>query len=494
MTERILCESLRTKIVSAEDAARLVQNNMVVGTSGFAISGYPTQVPAAIAARAQAGEALGITLITGASVGDDLDGVLARANVIKRRYPYQGNASLRKLINQNQVAYADMHLSQVPEWIADGFFGPIDLGIIEVAKIDEEGNLYPTTSVGITDTLARYAKKLIIEVNSAQSLDLAGMHDIFSPGTAPNTQPVPIVATADRVGVPYIPCSPDKIAAIVCTNAPEPGSSLQPVHDNHRLMAQHLIHFLENEQKRGRLQDPLPPLQSGVGSVANAVLNGFLDSNFRHLNFYSEVIQDGVLDLLDAGIADFASATALSLSPVRLRQFQKDIIHYKDKLMLRPMGISNSGEVIRRLHVIAMNTAIEFDIYGNINSTHIRGSHVMNGIGGSGDFARNAGLTVFFSESTAKNGTVSCVVPFCSHIDHTEHDVDIIVTEQGLADLRGLSPVERAHAIINNCAHPMFRDVLTRYVESAISSGGAQHIPHNLSEALTSIVDMGTAQ
>lgn len=479
MAERILCEPLRDKIMSAQDAAQLVQNNMVVGMSGFTLCGYPKQVPSAIAARVQAGEELGITVITGASVGDDLDGVLARSNVIKRRYPYQSNKALRERINKNQISYVDMHLSQVPEWISEGFFGPVDLGIIEVTKIDQDGNLYPSTSVGMTDTLVRCAKKLIVEVNSAQSLDLAGMHDIFSPGMYPDAQPVPIVAPSDRVGLPYIPCAQEKIAAIVCTNIPDPGSPLQPVHDNHRLMAEYLVEFLQNEQKYGRMQDPLPPLQSGVGSVANAVLSGFLDGRFRHLNFYSEVIQDGILDLLDAGIADFASATALGLSADRLDQFQGDIGRYKDKILLRPMGISNGGEVIRRLHVIAMNTAIECDIYGNINSTHIRGSRVMNGIGGSGDFARNAGLTVFFTESTAKNGSVSCIVPFCTHIDHTEHDVHIIVTEQGLADLRGLSPKERAQRIIEQCAHPKFRPALRRYLERAEQG----HIAHHLETA-----------
>ena len=190
-----------------------------------------------------------------------------------------------------------------------------------------------------------------------------------------------------------------------------------------------------------------------------------------------------LLDLLDAGIADFASATALGLSADRLEQFQGDIARYKDKILLRPMGISNGGEAIRRLHVIAMNTAVECDIYGNINSTHIRGTRVMNGIGGSGDFARNAGLTVFFTESTAKNGTVSCVVPFCTHIDHTEHDVMVLVTEQGVADLRWKSPRERAELIIENCAHPAFRPALRAYYEAACREGG--HTPHILDQAFS---------
>ncbi|TKI78799.1 acetyl-CoA hydrolase, partial [Bacillus wiedmannii] len=104
------------------------------------------------------------------------------------------------------------------------------------------------------------------------------------------------------------------------------------------------------------------------------------------------------------------------------------------------------------------NTALELDIYGNVNSTHVLGTKMMNGIGGSGDFARNARLAIFVTKSIAKGGNISSIVPFVSHVDHTEHDVDVIVTEQGYADLRGLAPRERVELIIENCVHPMYRD------------------------------------
>jgi len=131
-----------------------------------------------------------------------------------------------------------------------------------------------------------------------------------------------------------------------------------------------------------------------------------------------------------------------------LKKFIDNIDFYKQHIILRPQEISNSPEIARRLGVIAMNTAIEADIYGNVNSTHIMGSRLMNGIGGSGDFARSAYLSIFMTGSTAKNGDISCIVPMCSHVDHTEHDVCVIVTEQGLADLRNKSPRERALEVI----------------------------------------------
>ncbi len=82
-------------------------------------------------------------------------------------------------------------------------------------------------------------------------------------------------------------------------------------------------------------------------------------------------------------------------------------------------------------------------------------------------FARNARLAIFVTKSIAKGGNISSIVPFVSHVDHTEHDVDVIVTEQGYADLRGLAPRERVELIIENCTHPMYRDQLRAYYEEA---------------------------
>ena len=95
----------------------------------------------------------------------------------------------------------------------------------------------------------------------------------------------------------------------------------------------------------------------------------------------------------------------------------------------------------------------------------------------------DAYLSIFVSKSTAKGGAISSVVPMVSHVDHTEHDVDILVTEHGLADLRGLAPRERARVVIANCAGPDWRDALTDYYERAVTRGG--HTPHLLEEALS---------
>jgi succinyl-CoA:acetate CoA-transferase len=250
-------------------------------------------------------------------------------------------------------------------------------------------------------------------------------------------------------------------------------------------MAENLIGFLESEVEMGRLPENLLPLQSGVGSVANAVLGGLCNSKFTDLNVYSEVLQDSVIDLMDCGKIKTASATSLTISPERMNDFKANFSKYKSHIILRPEEISNNPEIIRRLGVISMNTAIEADIYGHVNSTHIMGSKIMNGIGGSGDFTRNAYISIFTTASTARDGKISSIVPMVSHVDHTEHDVMVIVTENGVADLRGLSPKERAEKIIENCAHEDFKEMLWDYFKRAKEATNTSHSPHLLNEALS---------
>jgi len=123
-----------------------------------------------------------------------------------------------------------------------------------------------------------------------------------------------------------------------------------------------------------------------------------------------------------------------------------------------------------------MNTALEVDLYGNTNSTHICGTDLMNGIGGSMDFSRNGYISFIMCPSISKGGKISNIVPMCSHVDNTEHSVSIIVTDQGLADMRGLGPAQRAKNIIEKCAHPAYRPYLHRYLEKARKG----HLRHNL--------------
>jgi succinyl-CoA:acetate CoA-transferase len=322
------------------------------------------------------------------------------------------------------------------------------------------------------------------------------MHDIYY-GTRlpPDRVPIPLLRADDRIGTPYLACDPAKIIAIVETDSPDRNLPFSAPDESAQAIAYHLLDFLAHEVARGRLPESLLPIQSGVGNIANAVLTGLVESRFSNLTAFTEVIQDGMLDLLDSGKLRMASATAFSLSPEAAARINADMGRYRDRMILRPQEISNHPELIRRLGCIAMNGLIEADIYGNVNSTHVMGSRIQNGIGGSGDFARNAYVSIFMTPSTAKGGKISAIVPQASHVDHITQDVQVIVTEQGLADLRGLSPKQRATLIIERCAHPSYRPMLADYYARARAGAYGQQSPSLPGEALSwhqRFIDTGT--
>ncbi len=477
--------------MSAAQAAELIPVGANVGMSGFTGAGYPKAVPQALADRLAALHAAGQTdarigLWTGASTAPELDGALAQAQGIEMRLPYQSDPTCRQLINAGQMHYTDMHLSHVAQTVSSGVLGKLDVAVVEVAGILPDGRLIPSTSVGNNQTWLDEADHIILEVNFHQNPALEGMHDIAH-GTHPPSHrlPIPLLKASDRIGTPYLQCDLSKVIAVVITDHPDRHSAFDAPNDASFRIAEHIIDFLQHEVKAGRLPPELLPLQSGVGNIANAVLAGLNQGPFENLTAYTEVLQDGMLDMLRSGKLAFASATALSLGPEATAEFNNNIAFYRQRIVLRPEEVSNHPELIRRLGVIAMNAMIEADIYGNVNSTHIMGSGIMNGIGGSGDFARNAYLSFFMSPSVAKGGKISSIVPMVSHHDHTEHDVQVIVTEQGLADLRGLAPRQRAELIVERCAHPSFRPQLRDYMERARHSGAGLHTPHLLDEALS---------
>ncbi|GAB2787340.1 acetyl-CoA hydrolase/transferase family protein [Dyella kyungheensis] len=432
------------------------------------------------------GEPFRVRMLTGASTAPELDGALARADGIDLRLPYQSDPELRARINRGEMDYLDVHLSHVAQYAWFGFFGKIDLAVIEAAAIMPDGSLLASSSVGNNKTWLDLADKVIVEVNHWQPLELDGMHDIYY-GTAlpPNRRPIPLLKPDDRIGEKYLRLDPDKVIAVVETNAPDRNSAFAPLDDCSRQIAGHLIDFFRHEIAKGRLLPQLLPLQSGVGNIANAVLAGLRDGGFRGLSAYTEVIQDGMLDLLQDEVLSVASATSFSLSPAGIERFLANIDFFRQRIILRTQEISNHPELVRRLGCIAMNGMVEADLYGNINSTHVAGTSIINGVGGSGDFARNGFLSCFLTPSTAKNGAVSCIVPMVSHVDHTEHDVSVIVTEQGLADLRGLSPRQRAKVVIERCAHPGYRPMLQDYFDRAMQHSRGKHTPHLLQEALS---------
>ena len=471
------------RIMTAGEAANYINDGDGVGISGFTLSGTPKTVLPEVARRAEEAHAAGkpfkIDLYSGASTGDAIDGALTRAQAIRFRAPFISNSIVRNAINAKEITYTDLHLSLMAQDLRYGFMGKVDVAILEAVDITDDGKVYLTTAGGIGQTVANLADRIIIERNTYHHT--IGLHDVYEPADPPYRKEIPIYKADDRVGKPYVQVDPKKVVGIVEVNMPNEVVVFKELDEVTRKIGENVVDFILADMKRGIIPAEGLPIQSGIGNVANAVLKGLEDSNgIPPLYLYSEVLQDSVIKLMELGRVKAGSTCSLSLSRECLDHVYDNLDFFRDKLVLRPSEISNHPEIIRRLGIIAMNTAIEVDLYGCVNSSHICGTRLMNGIGGSGDFARNAYISIFTCPSTQKGGQISSIVPIVTHADHTEHDVNIVATEWGVADLRGKGPDERAKLLIEKCAHPDYKQLLWDYLK--ISKCG--HVSHNVAAAL----------
>lgn len=493
LLKRIRNKKLHSKIVPPEETIPLFRDGMYLGFSGFA-DGNPKLIPMVLADHVEKNNLQGqlrFNVFSGASIGRDVEDRWSSLQMTKERWPYQAADGTRSRLNRGELRMGDKHLSMFAQDLGYGFYtrdngGKLDIGLIEASAITEDGGIILTAAVGVCPEIVGLAEKIIIEINTAVP-SFEGMHDVVMPAAPPNKKPYLLTKVDDRIGTTYLPCDPDKIVAIVESKQIGVGRPFSDPDEKELAIADHIIEFFKHKVKQGRLPSNLLPLQSGVGSIANAVLSGLAKGPFSNLNVWTEVMQDTILDLIDNGKLDFASGASFALSKGGLHRLYNNWEKYTKNVVLRPSQISNHPELVRRLGLIAMNTPIEFDIYGHANSSLVGGSRMINGIGGAGDFIRNAYLSIMHSPSTRPSKIdptgISCVVPMAPHVDQTEHDLDVLVTEQGLADLRGLCPRDRAQVIIDKCVHPDYRPIMQEYLDRATREClaiGYGHEPHML--------------
>ncbi|MDA3950837.1 MAG: hypothetical protein PF508_16645 [Spirochaeta sp.] len=464
--------------VTAAEAAAAIRNGMTVAMSGYAMAGYPKAVVNALVERKRRGEELSFALVTGANA-PWLDETLGTAELLTARAPMIADRTLAAQSNAGTLRYVEQQMSRMARLLRRGSFGKIDVAVVEALGFDGDGNLIPTSSVGMTHHLMETAETIIVEINRAQPDRLRGLHDVHIPLPPPDTQPIPLTRVDQRIGTTALPVDREKIACIVETEIPERMGTEPKGTALTRKIADHLFDFLEGEYRHRR--GNLPPIQTGFGSIANSIADAFHDAPFRDLQFFCGGVTEPVMELLAAGKATALSMGGLGMSE-RVEEILAGIPDIERRLVIRNGDITNNAEVIGRLGLLALNTAIEIDIYGNVNSSHIAGSRVVNGIGGGAGFAQNAGLSVILIPSTAKNGAISNIVPMVSHQDIGEHDIDVVVTEHGVADLRGLDDGARAEVIIGNCASAEYREQLSSYLGSARQQCGGHH-PQLPSEA-----------
>jgi succinate CoA transferase len=457
-------------VLTPEEAASLIHHGDTVGFSGFTPAGAAKAIPLALAARAhtehKANRPFQIGVLTGASTGDSLDRALASADAISFRAPFQSDRVLRSLINSGRVRFIELHISMLPQMVRYGALGRLHWAVIEAAGLTSSGGILLSTSVGASPTFANCADKILIELNCRHSPRLLGMHDIFEPEDPPTRRELPIYAVHDRAGAPMFVVPASKIAGVVYTNAEDECEDCQPPDSVTEKIGDNIAHFLAGELRAGRIPRSFLPLQSGFGDTANSVLASLgRNPEIPPFEMFTEVLQNAAVPLLESGRCKFASTCALTFGPRTADRFFSNLDFFRARVVMRPQEISNHPELIRRLGVISVNTALEVDLLGNVNSTHILGRNLVNGIGGSGDFTRNAYLSIFSCPSTRKNGAVSTIVPLATHVDHSEHSVQVLVTEYGVADLRGRDPQDRARLLIEKCAHPEYREPLMHYLE-----------------------------
>lgn len=459
-----------TRITAAEGAA-MIKDGDNIGFSGFTPSGVPKAVTRELSKRAvaehEAGRPFAVGILTGASSCQSLEGDFAKARAIKFRAPFSTNADFRNHTNMGEIDYEDMHLGHMAERLRRGFYGNIDWAIIEVSAIEERDDVcraYLTSAGGIVPTIARMADRVILELNTFHSPEARRLHDVYECLEYPHRRPIPMLSVGDRIGTPYVEIDAGKIVGVVECCIPEEARSFKPSTAETDMIGRHVVDFFLSDMRAGRIPPCMFPIQSGVGVTGNAVMQAIgRCEDMPVVEVFSEVVQDAIIDLMLKGKISQASVAAMTVSNECLQRVYGEMDFFSRHLTLRPSELSNSAELIHRFGVIAMNTALECDIYGNENSSHVCGSRLMNGIGGSCDYERNGSISIFYTPSTAKDGKISAIVPMCSHIDSTEHDVDVIITEQGIADLRGKGPARRAEEIINNCAHPDYRPLLREY-------------------------------
>ena len=433
----------------------------------FFKSGISESGPRGTGPAQKSGEQLGIGLITGANA-PWLDELLGSAELITKKIPMCASRVLASQINAGKVVYVEQ-MSRMPRLLRNKCFGDIDVAVVEALAVTEEG-IIPTTAACFSSHYLEAAKEIIVEVNRAQPEELFGVHDIFVPKAPPEAEPIPILKCQDRIGTAFIPFDVSRISCVVETNIPEDDQSRAASTPELRSVAEKLIGFLKTEYA-SKYNGWIPPIQMGFGNLTTTVAEVLLDSDLTDLQFYCGGADESLLKLLLSGKASVVSTCGIAMND-RVRKLLKEIPDLRDKLIIRNSDMTNNPEVTARLGIIAVNTGIEVDIYGNVNASHIGGSRVVNGIGGGAGFARNSGLSVVMITSRRKGGAISNIVPMVSHQDICGHDVDVYMTENGVADVRGLDDLQTAERIISNCAPEEYKKQLFDYLETAKKAGG----------------------
>jgi succinyl-CoA:acetate CoA-transferase len=482
MLTRIEDAALRERIVDAGTAASFLCDGMTLGIGGTAACGYPKSVANALTERVRQGDKLALTVMAGANLGPEIDLAWTESKILKRRLPLQMTPACARQINSGEIAYPEMPLCRFPSLLNQGVLGDIDVAIVEALRIKKGGEIVLTNAVGAAPALLKRARHIIVEINTAQSDVFEGTHDIYLPEYRTGMA-IPITDPAQRIGSSTITVDIEKIKYIVWSDIADVEISYAPPDSNSIVISENLLNFLELELSRQKISR-LPPVQTGIGNMANHAARTLGMSNFKDIDFFCGVLQEANIELMASGKARALSTSAVVVNRRVRELLEADPKRTREHLVLRPMEVTNCPIPVSQMQIVALNSAIEIDIYGNLNLSHLMGNRVVNGIGGADAFAQNAFLSIVLASSAVKNDDISTFVPKVTHQDISAHNIDVIITEQGVADLRGKTPTERAQSIINNCASPIYKEALGDYFKRSVERS-AGHQPVLLDECFS---------
>jgi len=483
LKSRIKDVDLLDKVMDAEDAVKkFVAGSKAIAISGMTGTGYPKVVPRAMSEYVErTGEKFDVVVYGAGTVGVDLEEYLSRIG-IRRRFPIGASAEVtRKLVNSREFEAYDMWLTEYSRWLRDDVltrrFSGIDIAIVEATGVTEEG-LVLGTSVDASPVFIEKARGVIVELSLVKPYML-GLHDIYVPKI---NEVIPVRSVLDRIGDRVVKIPKSKVMAVVPSTIDDQRGAYSPGGDIDRRVVENIVDFLSKEASEDpNLRTDYVTLQPAAGPIASLLADRIHEIGFS-LSIWGEIASVRWLKTLSGNVKAISGSAIYTLpGDERLREeFYENIDEFKDRVVLRPQAISNSPEIISRFYHINVQQAIEVDVYGQVNITYI-GDRFIVGVGGSGDHAKASYITIVALPSITGSG-LPRVVPLVYHVDLVDHDVDIIVTDQGWADLRGLSPLEKARAIIEECAHPSYKDMLWDYLETVVKKTG--HRPVDLRKAV----------
>ncbi|MCG3109079.1 hypothetical protein L3N51_01369 [Metallosphaera sp. J1] len=472
--ERIGCSELRELVSDPMDTVkRFLPRKGVIAFGGMSGSSVPKEFPRAMAKLLEEDQGYSLTLLTGGATSEEFERSVSRiARIFHRRYPFLSGGEHRNLANSNVLQFFDYGLYKFNRMIRTGGLGEVDIAVIEGTAILEDCSVIPSLSLDSSLSFVRMAKRVIVEINESKPR-LDGLHDVYM-----EDSPIPLRRVWQRIGDIKLRIPSSKIVAILLTeeNDSSPGAYKSPG-DAETKISDNILQFLSQEIKKGFSRELYERgdliLQPGAGSLSSKLEERLSQFGLR-VDVWAETLP--VKWALHAGdYAKHVSSSALFALHGE-EKYLHEFYETRDfkNVILRGQNVTNNPEVIQRLNLVSILQAINVDVYGNANISHIHGK-IYNGVGGSVDFAPNAYITVIALPSTTGDGKISRIVPMTTHVDIPEHYVDVVVTEQGYADLRGKAPLDRAKEIVERCAHPSFKDSLLRYLDRVKEVGHEGH-------------------